>query len=112
MLGFGHSKGYYNNPEKFTYYSIKYRKFITVPKGYPSDGATGAFDVCEKAYIIHDVLCDRGVFDDGTPCNNWQASYIIGDILDMECNRYIRKHTWRWMTWLFGGGKARKNGMY
>ncbi len=30
-------KGTYYNKRKFTYYSKRYNKFVTVPKGYKSD---------------------------------------------------------------------------
>jgi hypothetical protein len=112
MFGFGKQKGHYLNPEEFIYYSKRYDKTVTVPKDYPSDGATGAFDVCAKAWFTHDVLCDSGVFDDGTQCSNWQASQILSDILADDCNRWFRKHTWFWATWLFGGGKCRDNNMF
>ena len=95
----------------FTYYSAGYDKFITVPAGYPSDGATGARDINSLSWWVHDVLCDFGVFDDGTPCTNWQASTILSDILKAE-GRWFRARSWFIMTWLLGGGKARDNGMY
>lgn len=95
----------------FTYYSWRYDKFVTVKAGFESDGATGARDINSLSWWVHDVLCDYGVFDDGTPCNNWQASAILSDILKAE-GRWFRARTWFVMTWLFGGGKARDNGMY
>ncbi len=101
----------YHNKEKFTYYSERYHKFITVPTNYPSDGATGAIDVCPKAWFVHDKLCDFGLFDDGTRCNNWQASQILSDILKEE-GFWFRQYTWLWATWIIGGGKARDNGMF
>lgn len=105
-------RGTYYNKEEFTYYSLRYSKDVTVKKGYKSDGATYAIDIEDsRSFWVHDVLCEYGVWDDGTPCNNWQASQVLADILKSE-GRYIRRHTWFWATWLFGGGKARKNGMY
>ena len=85
-------------------------KTVTVPVGFPSDGATGVYDIDSEAWWIHDVLCKYGVFDDGSPCNNAQASTICSDIL-LEEGRWIRSVTWYFATWLFGGGEARKNGM-
>ena len=111
MFGLGHSKGYYKSPKKIVYYSERYEKYITVAEGYPSDGATGAIDVCPKAWFVHDKLCDFGHFDDGSLCNNWQASQILTDILKEE-GFWFRQYTWLWATWLIGGGKARKNGMF
>ena len=112
MFGLGHRKGHYLNPKAFTYISVRHGKSITVPKDYPSDGATGALDVCEKAWFVHDVACDRGTWDDGTPITNWEASQVISDILKYECKRWFRTHTWFWATFLFGGGKARDNGLF
>lgn len=111
MFGLGKKKNHYRNAMAFTYYSFRYHKHVTVPYLYPSDGATGAIDVCPKAWLVHDVLCDSGVFDDGTQCTNWQASMILSDILKEE-GYWIRQFTWLCMTWLFGGGKARENGMF
>jgi len=95
----------------FTYHSKRYDKDVTVPRGYKSDGATGAKDIKSLSWWVHDKLCDSGVFDDGSDCNNLQASMILSDILKSE-GRWIRARTWFVATWLFGGGKARDNGMY
>lgn len=95
----------------FTYYSWRYDKFVHVPKGYPSDGATWAKDIDSLGWWVHDVLCDFGIFEDGTACNNWQASMILRDILWSE-GYWFRSVTWFIGTWLGGGGLARKNGMY
>jgi hypothetical protein len=100
----------YSNPKEIVYFSHRYGKFVTVPYGYRSDGATGAIDIWSSGWWVHDVLCDRGTWDDGTPCTNWQASMVLADILESE-GRWLRKHTWKWATFLLGGGKARKNGM-
>lgn len=94
-----------------SYYSSRYKKRVTVRKGYPSDGATGARDIDSEAWWVHDKLCDTGKFDDGTPCTNWQASMILKDILKSE-GRWFRARSWFIATWLLGGGKARDNGMY
>lgn len=93
------------------YYSARYDKRVTVPMGYESDGATGARDIDSLSWWVHDKLCDFGLFDDGTPCNNLQASMILHDILISE-GRWFRARSWFVMTWLFGGGLARDNGMY
>jgi len=109
---FGHKKGYYTNQNRIEYYSSEYDKFVTVPEGYKSDGATGAFDVCNTSWMVHDKLCDTGIWDDGTPCTNIQASTVLSTILKDECGRWFRAFTWKWMTFAFGGGEARKNGMF
>lgn len=107
-----HEKGEnYVNDVEFSYYSARYDKCITVPEGYSSDGATGAKDITSRGWWVHDVLCDTGAFDDGTGCTNWQASSILSDILKKE-GRWFRSRSWFVATWLFGGGKARDNGLY
>ena len=88
----------YYCPYRITYRSPRYGKFVTVPKGYPSDGATGAFDIWSESWWVHDALTDRGTWDDGTPCTNWQASAVIGDILKHEGRRF-RAVYWRWFTY-------------
>jgi hypothetical protein len=93
------------------YYSRRYNKWVAVyTTDKPSDGATGAIDICSNSWRIHDKLCDTGVWEDGTKVTNWQASMVIYDILEQE-GRHIRKHYWKWATFLFGGGECRKNGM-
>ena len=62
-------------------------------------------------WIVHDVLCRDGHFNDKSKCNNWQASKIISDILKQQ-KFTVRARTWLIATWLGGGGKARDNGMY
>lgn len=104
-------RGEYYNEMEFTYYSSRYDKFVLVPQGFVSDGATGAFDINSKSWWVHDVLCEEGTWRDGTSCNNWQASMVLHDILAME-GRWFRARSWFIATWLFGGGKARENGMY
>lgn len=97
--------------ETYTYFSERYGKHVTAKAGYKSDGASGAEDITSAGWVIHDVLCDFGVFDDGTPCSNLQASMILSDILASE-GRHVRRFTWFLATFLFGGGEARKNGMF
>ena len=108
------------------YFSKRYGKTIFVEKGFTSDGATGALDIfgdvnviiiktkeprlVSKSFLIHDKLCETGKFEDGTKCTNWQASQILSDILLAEGRKYRGKY-WFWFTFLFGGGKARENGM-
>jgi len=101
----------YTNPAEIVYHSPRYGRTVTVPEGYESDGATGGVDLWSSGWWVHDVLCDRGTWDDGTPCTNWQASSVIGDILRHE-GRWFRARTWRWATFLCGGGKARENGLW
>ena len=89
----------------------RYNKIVTAHSGMISDGATGAKDIHSKAWWIHDVLCNTGLFDDGTKCSNLQASMIIYDILREE-GRWFRARTWWLATLALGGGEARKNGLF
>ncbi len=97
--------------EEIRYYSKRYDKCVLVKEGKRSDGATGAFDIASDSWWIHDELCDTGKFLDGSPCNNWQASSILSDVLKSE-GRWFRSRSWFIMTWLLGGDKARANGMW
>ena len=95
-----------------TYYSKRYDKKVTIkPSDMPYDGATGAMDINSFGWLFHDVLCRDGRFDDGSKCTNWQASKVLSDILESE-GRWFRGKSWFIATWLFGGGKARRNGMF
>lgn len=98
-------------PQEINYFSERYGKGVTVSRGYPSDGATGAKDINSTGWWVHDVLCDRGTWDDGSKVTNWQASMVLRDILWKE-GYYFRAHRWLVATWLLGGGKARVNGMF
>ena len=100
----------YRLDEDIHYYSKRYKKNLTVLKGFLSDGATGAFDIHSAAWWVHDMICDTGLWDDGTKITNWQASMVLSDILHEE-GRYFRSFYWFWATWMFGGDKARDNGM-
>ena len=115
----------YKNLKTIEYTSKRYGKTVLVPYGYYSDGATGAKDLrgdhpclkglrfvlSSRAWWVHDVLCDDGKWFDGTECNNWQASMVLKDILKEE-GRWVRDFWWFTATWLFGGGKARENGLW
>lgn len=96
--------------ETIVIHSERYGKDIIAFEGDFFDGATGAVDVCPMAWIPHDVLCRDGEFADGTPCTNWEASQVLSDQL-AKYNRPWRSGYWKWATFFFGGGKARKNGM-
>ena len=97
--------------EDIFYFSNRYMKKVKARKGEIFDGATGAMDIDTKGWLFHDVLCRDGHWEDGTPCNNWQASKVLSDILKAE-GRWFRARSWFVATWLFGGGKARDNGLY
>ena len=92
------------------YYSGKYKKFIVCEAGDRSDGATGAKDLDSFGWLFHDELCSECIFEDGTPCTNWQASNILSEIMRME-GFWFREKTWFWSTWFLGGKKIiRTNG--
>ena len=91
----------YINPTKFTYYSKRFNRYVTVEKGFPSDGATGAWDIKSQAWWVHDVLCVKWAWDDGTKCSNWQASWVLRDILKSE-GRWFRCNSWFIATLLYG----------
>lgn len=97
--------------EEIAYTSPRYGKTITVPAGYISDGATGAMDIASQGWWVHDRLCDLGMWDDGTLLSNWQCSTVLYDVLKAE-GRTWQAGRWRIATLLFGGGQARKNGMF
>lgn len=92
--------------EGFTYHSQRYGKTLTIPVGYRSDGATGAFDILSAGWWAHDWLTDPNPFDDGTFATNWQASNILHDILKAE-GYWVRAEFWRWATFNFGGEKLK-----
>jgi hypothetical protein len=102
----------YANKAEIVYTSPRYNKVIIVPVGYKSDGASSiAVDIYSDGWWVHDVMCDRGTWQNGDKCTNWQASMVLSDILADE-HRWFRSKTWLIGTFLFGGGKARKNGMF
>ena len=93
------------------YWSPRYREWIVCNTGDISDGATGAFDINSFSWLFHDDLCVTGEFQDGTKCCNWQASRVCSDILEAE-GRWFRSYSWLFATFIGGGGKSRKNGMF
>ena len=120
--------------EDYTYVSKRYNRSKSIYKGMWSDGATGFVDLgsdhliakffawvrnrirktlgneMHPWFFIHDAFCNDGVWDDGTPIDNWSASTVAGDLLWSAGYRLWSIPIW-WATYLFGGGKARENGM-
>lgn len=86
--------------DEIVYRSPRYNKTITVPKGYRSDGATGAMDIHSNAWWVHDKLCDTGKWDDDTECTDWQASSVLSDVLKSE-KRYFRAFYWKYSTFAY-----------
>ena len=105
------------------YLSPRYGKSVTMPKGYKSDGASGAIDIsgpilcknctknrltfCSLSWWVHDRLCERGTWDDGTPITNRQASMVLRDILKEE-GHWIRDYWWFLTTWIYRMIKTRR----
>lgn len=88
------SNGKYRLNKAITYYSKRYKKYITLPAGMISDGASGpAEDIVSLSWWVHDRLCGTYRWDDGTYCSSWQSSMVMRDILLAE-GRYIRANRW------------------
>ena len=95
----------------YVYFSPRYRKAITIPARYPTNGANSVRDVCATAWFCHDRICDKGVWDDGDLMCNREASTVYADIL--KENGFWWRSKIRWLgTYLGGGGAARDNGMW
>jgi hypothetical protein len=72
-------------------------KTFTTPKGYPSDGASGATDIYSYSWFAHDRACDVGEWDDGSKMTPREASEMLSWYLAQE-NRKLRAWYWRWTT--------------
>lgn len=96
----------YTTDEEFSYYSKRYDKVVTIEKGYQSDGATYAPDLSWTAFFVHDILCDRGTWDDGSQVTRWEASNVYSDILKEK--GFIQAYHRKWLTYWFGGKKLKK----
>ncbi len=97
--------------EDYTYYSPRYKKSLTVPEDYPSNGANVVKDKCPTAFFVHDLICDKGKWDDGTPMCNREASSVYADIL--KDSGFWWRSKVRWIgTYLGGGGEAKENGWW
>ena len=90
------------------YISPRYGRWVIVPVGYESDGATGALDVPSNAWWVHDKLCDDGCWHDGVKVTRWQASMVLHDILRSEARcegdilKRFRAKYWFLATYYFG----------
>ena len=83
-------------------------KTVILPTGFTSDGATWARDIKNSwSWLVHDYLCDGGLFSDGTECTALEASQFLSAILDEE-GRNFRKFSWKWATFCFGSWKLKK----
>ena len=97
--------------EPIYYYSKRYKKNLTVPEGYHSDGASGALDIHSAGWWVHDKICDNPMWDDCVKITAYQAAQVLSDILFSE-GRYFRSLYWKWSTLFFGCFNARKNGWF
>lgn len=103
--------GLYRINETVYYKSHRYNRSVVIPKGTIRDGASGAMDIRSLSWWVHDQLCAEGVWDDGTPVTNWQASCVLSDILYNE-GRWFRARSWLLATYALGCKNARKQGMF
>ena len=94
-------------------YSRRFKngKTLHLPHDYPSDGATGAPDIESDSWWWHDKACDDGCWADGSLITNWECANIIREVLWGE-GHPLRAVYWHTATFIFGGGKARKNGFF
>ena len=111
--------------EHILYHSGRYNKDVELNIGDKSDGATGAPDLKGEVkclykgepflaslfWWVHDNLCERGTWADGTPCYNWQIAMVAKDILKAE-GHWVRDFWWFLAMFALGGGKDRENGMF
>ena len=96
--------------EEINYYSKRYKKWVYIPVGRRSDGATGAKDLPESiSWWVHDEICRTKIFYDGSACTAWQASMILRDILKEEGYK-IRFRTWTWPTFIWTVVRWNKRG--
>lgn len=104
-------KNEYILPYRIVYQSRRYGKVVIVPKGYKSDGATGAWDIWSESWWVHDKICEDGTWADGTPVKAWQAASVLSDILRAE-GRWARAVYWKYATLFLGCVKAKANGWW
>lgn len=101
----------YLSTEKYVYYSERYDKFLTIPEGYPSNGANAVKDKCPTAFFVHDYGCNEGKWDDGSLMCNRELSSVYADIL--KGVGFWWRSKIRWIgTFIGGGGQAKKNGWW
>jgi hypothetical protein len=103
-------RGRYILAEDCKYYSHRYRKWVYLPQGMESDGASGpASDIVSLGWWVHDRLCDTGRWADGAACSAWQRSTVLHDILREE-GRWFRARSWWAATLLHEGWLAVRGG--
>ncbi len=93
--------------EDLTWFSERYGKHVSEKKGYWSDGSTLSLDIRSLSWWIHDILCDRGTWDDGNKLTVWQCSMCLFDIMIKEGYTKTRSSIRFFFTFICGGGKCR-----
>jgi len=83
----------------YSFYSKRYGKRTTAPKGFRSDGATGVRDTKEKCYRIHDWNYFAAVWDDGTPMSFEESNHNYTDLL-REKGHWIYSRSRKTLYWL------------
>lgn len=92
--------GMYEAQHTYLRYFDKYKKWLCLPKGFVSDGATLAFDIESDGWWWHDLVCRKPEWFDGSAVSDCQASDILSIVLKEE-GRAVRHVTWRYATWVF-----------
>lgn len=112
--------------DEISWYSKRYNKKVTVYHGEESDGATRAITrPGSRTHWVHDKICKRPYWDDGSPITAWQAALVLFDIHQEEAkikrkwqrhaSAYISilsSYTWTVFTFLLGCKRARTNGWF
>jgi len=81
-------KGYVVFREPEDYFSMRYKKKISIKLDDTFNGADFYFDLDSWFWPLHDIIKRDGKWSDGSHCSNWQASTVAFDILWSE-KRYI-----------------------
>ena len=86
----------------YSFYSERYNKTTTAPKGFHSDGATCVVDTPEKCYRIHDWNFFAALWDDGTPMSFEEANHNYTDLL-LATGHWVFGRTRKTLDWLGRG---------
>jgi hypothetical protein len=101
----------YISKHSYHYFSPRYGKNLIIPANYPSNGANWVPNLSAAAFFVHDYGSIVGRWNDGTAMCNRELSTVYADIL--KADGFWLRSKIRWLgTFLFGGGEARKNGLW
>lgn len=79
----------------YQYFSERFKKWVTVIKGFICDAATWAPNI-GIAWLFHDWLFCYGKWDDGTPIKWHEANRVMMDIMIEEgWPKWVRDVYWR-----------------